>query len=263
MYNLMRADMYKLLRSRGVYICLGIIIAAACLVIFVFRVAPASGIVTEEDIFAPVAEGYMTTTMGAELALGSINSLSFFFLAGIAVVIISVFSSGAIKNEITTGISRTKYYISKWLTCCIFSMFMMILYFSLFIVFASFADGLSFGIGDYFGEALIAFGLQLLLGIGVTSVGVFLAFVTRKAGATDGIYIAFLMVPSFVIALLDIAFDWAMSFAMYDMFFLYGVFANWANAPTSDIIRGVVVTLGFTIISTVAGIILFRRAEVK
>jgi len=263
MLNLMRADMYRLVRSKGMLIALAIIIGLVALVVFVFRVAPASGIITDEDVFTPVAANEMTGAMGAQLAFGAMNNMGFLFLAGLHIIAISVFSSGAIKNEVTASISRAKFYITKWLMCCFVSIALMVVYLALFILFASFVDGFGYWGSGYMQEVLTTFGLQLTLAIGLTSVGVFLSFITRRGGATDGLYIAFLLAPSFILALLDMAFEWAMDLAMYDMGFLFGIFANYQAQPTADIVQGVAIAAGWTVVTVVAGILLFRRAEIK
>ena len=263
MMNLMRADMYRILRGKAVYISLAVMVLLAALVVFVFRIAPATGIITEEDVFVPVAENYMTGAMGAELAIGGMNNIAFIFLVGIVVTAMAAFSSGAVKNELTIGIGRTKFYFSKWLLTCLLSISAMLIFLAMFIIFATFVDGFGYWGDGYLAEVLTSFGLQSILAIAFSSIGVFFSFVTRKAAAVNGLYIAFMLVPTFIIALLAEAFPRAMDFVVYDMSFLFGVFATAANQPTADIVRGVIIGLGYILVSTVAGVLLFRKAEIR
>jgi len=263
MLNLMRADVYRLLRGRAVYISLVVIVLLVGLVVFVFRMAPATGIVTDQDVFEPVAQNEMTAAMGARLALGAMNNMAYVFLAGIIVTVAAAFSSGAVKNEISIGISRTKYYISKWLLSCAIGITTVAVCLALSIVFASFVDGFGYWGDGFLAEVLTSLGLQTILAMGLSSVGVFLCFITRKSGAALGLYIAFNLVPMFIIVLLDSAFPWAMDLAMYDMSFLFGVFAQSAAFPMADIVRGAAVAISYTIVSTIAGVMLFRKAEIK
>jgi len=259
MLNLMRADIYRMFRGKGIYIAFAFMLMLVGLMVFVFRMAPASGFVYE--LIEAVPDNYMTGAMGAELAVNGMNNTVFYFLAGIISISIAAFSSGAVKNELTMGISRTKYYISKWILSCVFSVAVMVVTLALFVLFATIVDG--FGSWDgIFGETMRIFGLQSLLAIGFSSVCVFLCFVTRRTGAALGLFLAFVLVPTFILAMLDMSFTWAMDMALYDMFFLFGAFAR-STYMSGEVVRGVLVAVGYTLVSTVGGIYLFRKAEIK
>ena len=259
MLNLMRADIYRMFRGKGIYIASAFMVVLVGLMVFVFRMAPASGFVYE--IIEAVPENNMTGAMGAELAVAGMNNTVFYFLVGIIIISIAAFSSGAVKNELTVGISRTKYYISKWILSCGFSVAVMFVTLALFVIFATIVDGFGSWEG-IFGETMRVFGLQALLAIGFSSVGVFLCFVTRRTGAALGLFLAFVLVPTFILAMLDMAFPWAMDAALYDMFFLFGAFAR-SSYMSSEVVRGVLIAVGYTTISTTAGIYLFGKAEIK
>jgi len=269
MINLMKADMYRIVRGKGIYITFAVMLAIIILTVFIMRIAPVAGvspeIVIEEFEFADrqLATESISGAIAAEMAIGSMNNMIYFFIPLLVLVSMATFSSGAVKNELTVGISRTKFYLSKWLLAVIISLVFMVLFLVLHIIFAAMVDGMGYWADGAIAEMLQAFGLQVLLSIGMVSVGIFFGFLTRRTSAVIGLYLALALVPSLVISILMGPFPRAIEAFHYDLSGLYFHFANPNLMTNFEIGRGIVVALAYAIVATVAGIVLFKRAEIK
>ena len=270
MTNLMKADMYRIMRGKGIYITFAVMLSIIILTVFVMRVAPIVGVspevVIDEFVFDDeqlMAAETMSAAIAAQMAIDSMNNIIYFFLPLLVLVSMATFSSGAVKNELTVGISRTKFYLSKWLLAVGISLAFMALFVLLHIIFALMVDGMGYWPGGAIVDMLQAFGLQALLTIGLVSVGIFFGFLTRRTSATIGLYIALALVPSLVISILMVPFPRAVEAFNYDLSGLYFHFATPSLMTNFEIGRGIIVALGYIVVATVAGIALFKRAEVK
>jgi len=268
MLNIIRADMYRILRGKGIYITFAILIAMAVLTIFVFRSSVQTGVTVvppeEAEYFNPFLQQEIIT--GADAAVMAVSSMDFqlfLFLPLIIFIALSPFSSSAVKNELTIGISRVKYYLSKWILTSALSVFMMALYLAISIVFGIIDSGVGDWSNGFVANILQSFGMQVLFALAMNSVGIFFCFVIRKAGATEGVYIALVLVPQMIFGLISIAYPdivWVLNFDLASQF---GIFAQTATLSTGEIARGLAVGAAYLIIPAVAGIALFKKAEIK
>jgi len=145
MLNLMHADMYRILRGKGLYIIFAIVVAVAILTIFVFRAAMQTGVMiapADAEYFNPFLSQEVIT--GADAAFMALNSMDFniyIFLPLIIIIAMTPFSSSAVKNELTAGISRAKFYLSKWILASALSIVVIALYLGLAILFGIIDSG--------------------------------------------------------------------------------------------------------------------------
>ena len=264
MLNLMKADMYRIVRGKGLYIIFGLAALFIALTVFVFRsVAIVLGVANVDPMDFERA-AYLTGADASLLALGNVsNSMYLFLIVPFIVVAMAGFSSGAVKNELSAGIGRGKLYGAKWMLSVLVGLVFLIFNMVLTVVLALLVDGLGdWGYG-HLANVLQSFGLQVLVMSALMSVGIFIAFVTRKTAATLGIFLAFVFVPGALASILAMAFDWAARYAYYDLTAQFAFFANVAMIDRLQIVRGVVLAVGFIVVPTVAGLAIFRRAEIK
>jgi len=259
MLNMMRADMYRIFRGKGVYTTFAIMLAFAILTVFVFRSAMQVGFV--EDI--PEALEVMTGAYAAPIILNSMDILMFFFLPFIIILAVSPFSSNAVKNELTIGISRVKFYLSKFALSSILSVIFMALYLVISVALATTVDGFGYWGNGLLTDVVQSFGMQILFALALNGVGMFFSFITRNTGATVGIYLAIILAPQLIIGLLGMAFPGVMEFMYYDLASQFGIFAQVSRLSGTEIARGIAVGLGYLLIPTIGGIMLFRKAEIK
>jgi len=281
MINIMRADMFRLFRGKAIYITFAIMMLVTILIVFVFRTAPQTGIIindeqvaetidTTEDAFEALGEvllpdraDTMNGAVAAQIALVSIDTLAFVFLVLICVIAMDMFTTGAIKNELSTGLSRTKLYLAKFILSSVFSFVFMFLYLLASILLASLIDGVGYWGDGHFTNVFASFIAQMLLVLALNSVGMFLGFLTRKEGAVIGLFLAVMYVPTAIAGLLSIAFPSAMEFLNYDLFNQFGFLSQVTNITTAELTRSIAICLIFILVPTIAGITIFRRTEIK
>ena len=269
MINLMRADMYRILRGKGIYICFAIMLAVILLTVYVMRIAPTMGVSGEVVIEGfefedrALQDNYMSGASSATMAIGAMNNMIYIFLPLLIIVSMAAFSSRAVKNELTVGIGRVKFYLSKLFLGSILSFVFMALYLVLSVALAATVDGMGYWGSGFFTEIMQAFGLQILLLLGFVSMGVFFGFLTRRTSATIGLYIALALVPSIIISILSGPFPRALNAFYYDLSGLYFHFARPGDMTGFEICRGIIVSLVYIAVSTIAGLVLFKRAEIR
>ena len=265
MTRLIRADMYRIFRSKAIYISFAVMVAFVFLLINSHNNGTTFGIhFTMEDGLEEITAAALTGAVAAQLILHNMGELVFMLLPVMMTVAMAAFSSGAVKNEFSTGLNRTQFYLAKWMTAAILCIALTVLY----MVFAVASAAVSHGMGDWghgvLGNVAGAFGMQMLFVLAFNSVGMFLCFITRKSAAVTGIYIAIALVPPVVMALLHGAFPaFAEAYVNYDLWLQLTIFAQMANRTGMEIARGLAVGVAYLTIPLAAGIALFKRAEIK
>lgn len=259
MINLMKADLYRIFRGKGFYIAFSVIIAWCAITVFVFR---AAGVTIGLQEYQPAAD-YMTGIIAAWISLQNVAGMLYIlFMVMFVMVVMSGFSSGAIKNELTTGIGRGKFYLSKFILSVFLCLFLQLFNFGVTVLLALPMDGM----GEWGGSITYlvqSFALQSLIMVGLVSVGIFICFVTQKTAATIGLFLAFTFVPALVVSLMMVAFENAINFLNYDLTSQLSFFENISLLEDVQIIRGVIIGLIYIIVPTIAGIAIFVKGEVK
>ena len=265
MVRLMRADFYRIFRGKAIYVTFVLMIIYLLLQVNAHNTGTNVGIhFTVEDGIENIASATLTGVVAAQMILHSINELVFFLLPLMIAVAMAAFSSGAVKNELSTGLSRPLFCLSKWLTSAILCTAFMLVY-----VLGAVAIGIaSGGVGDLshgvLSTILSAFGMQLLFVLAFNSLGIFLCLVTRKSAVVTAVFVAFAMAPPMLAALLHGVFPtFVEEYIYYDLWIQFTLFAQMANRSAVDIARGLAVGLGYAALLLAAGIALFKRAEIK
>lgn len=184
MINMAKADLYRLVRSKGTYICLVIIFSlyASALVI---------------DTYAIISAGYdparyfgSDTKMDIRMA-GCNANYYFLTLFPVYILLVSDFGSRTIKNTLSSVTTKTKYYVFKFLAVQCVSVAYFLLGNSAYYAIRRLIYGSDRATpaGEYF--AIIFW--QLPTFIAITSVFIMLAFMIRKAALFNTIMI---IVPS-------------------------------------------------------------------
>ena len=268
MIRLMRADLYRIFRGKAIYITFAVIAIVIALTVYVMRSSMVVGMQPGElgedfENMLPVIHETMDGAIAAGMAINSMNNMIYFFLALIIGVGMAAFSSGAVRNEISVGISRTKFYLTKLALSSIICIAFVLAYFVLHVFMAATVGGLGEWGNGFFTDALIALGAQMFFTVAMCSVGIFLCFVTRRTAAVNGLYLAFVLVPLLVVSLLMLRFPSAGEYFNYDLGNQFYIFANTVRLSGREIARGVAVGLAYILVPTIGGIALFKKAEIK
>jgi len=131
-------------------------------------------------------------------------------------------------------------------------------------VFATIGSG--FG-GDFNSDFVLRllqmFGAQVFMYIALTCVGIFFVFATKNAAAVIGAFLAFCFIPTMIIAVLA-AGNESLAFLFYfDMAMNMSRLAGMETMETADIVRAFALGGVYIATSTICGIILFKKSEVK
>jgi len=211
----------------------------------------------------PATPDVMDGAFVARMTISNMENMAFFFLPIIVAVAMAMFSTGAVKNELSTGLDRTKLYFSKFTLSAVLCLIFMLLYFLLFVIFATIINGLGYWGDGLLPSLLKSLGSLMVLTLAFNSVGIFLCFATRRTAAVNGLYIALLFVPMMIVSLLALAFPGAINFLNYELMHQFDFLSQVTDLPTAQLIRSFATCLGFILVPMLAGVGLFRRAEIK
>lgn len=181
MLNMIRADFYRLAKTRGFWITQIVIIA------FLFMTVSSSTMghvgVSSQDSIEQIDKMYEMRWDGAT-AVSAIQTMGEFLLYFILPLLVFVigndFSKETYKNILTVGVSRYKYFFSKLVS------FIIVLIFQLIMVYmTSFITGTIFnGAGDitmeFLTDTLKIMSIQILFLVAITIMSSLLLFVTKS-----------------------------------------------------------------------------------
>ena len=276
MRNIIRADIYRIVRVKGLYITLAVLLTIIVLQVtggvnmnIVGVTAPEENASIENTDPDRLDVSYLlhspTGTEAPFQVMGATSNILYIMIPLIIFIGGADFSSGAMKNALAGGLSRAKYYISKLILACVCCALLTIIYVLVSTILATIINGF----GGAFDRAFISnvlkiFLPQLLLCVAGVCVGNFFVFIfQRSGGAFTGIYIAFLLVPTLLIMVLTLMNDRLFRLFDYELTMSIGSLTQINAMPAGDIGRVVAVGGGYIVAAALGGYALFRRAEIK
>lgn len=162
MLNSINADFYRLFHSKGFYI------TQILLVVLVTGAMVSQQTITLMNMSktnaSPAGHNPLWTGVDAVLNFGSISIFLIYFSLSIFIITIGYdLSHEMLKNVVTAGISRERFFISKYFVFLIVTMFQFIIYYGVVFILSSAMNGVgNFSLGFlklFFGGV----GLQFLL----------------------------------------------------------------------------------------------------
>jgi len=270
MLNIIRADIYRILRGKALYITLIVLLAVSILNVMSMY-SFETGAIT---FYMPAGLEDEVALLAPQLIVNGVNmprliaiqmeNFVFFLLPVIVIVAGAIFSHGTVKNDLAWGVSRVKLYFSKLILASIICVLLMLF----FVASATVGAIILGGIGGsappgHWMEILQIYSAQLLFMLSYISIGVFLAFVTRRVAAINGAYMAYIFVPLFIITIIvgiNGNLSWLLDFEKLTNVMLM---AELPNLETHEIVRALGIGSVILASSTIGGIALFRRAEIK
>jgi hypothetical protein len=100
--------------------------------------------------------------------------------------------------------------------------------------------------------------------LAMNSFGIFLMFTTKRTAAVIGAYIAFTMAPIIVMSILmDVTSVNLVRLLDFDILLTIRRLGFIGQMETSEILTALGVGSGYMLLTTIGGIALFRRAEIK
>ena len=252
MFNMMRADLKRILLGKAIY--------RGITSMFVFMFFMLVVVDWSPGELSPLYGAEITTTL---ILMSNTGFIGYFSVMAMLVIVGDDFKEGTLKNTICVGLSRTQFYLAKFTLA-------MTLAILIFIVYNVGGAGLlTFSQGVYFnytaGDLLAllpAFGLQLFLFLACTSIGVCFLFIVKKAEWVYALALIFNL-PLMLVAVFRNLFPPILHLLYIDIFHTMSTLANFANFPTSEISRLLIMGLVYFIISTALGLFLFDRRDIK
>jgi ABC-type transport system involved in multi-copper enzyme maturation permease subunit len=247
MRTLLKAEGYKLLRSRALYIIL------ACLFLVTLTYLPANFYSQypsfgKDAIYSPAEIGFL---------------FIIWFPAFVGFFISSEFKSAIIRHSLSLGKSRFAVYLSKLIFAFVGIVVMMLFV----IVVMSIEYGLSRGFGEisifeYILSFAKVFSLELIYYAAFVSVFVMLAFLAWSQILMALFGIGFVMASTFAqIALINI-FDGRLAFAIKFFPDHYLSLLRPSEGGT-EFVQGIAISLVWIVASTAIGYIVFSRRDIK
>jgi len=262
---MMKADIYRIFRSKSLYITLAVLIALNVLVVGTMSVSGINFGTTWDDmgIAAPIL-GF-DGLGSAALLYTRMDNMVFLLLPLVYGLVMPLFIYCTIKNDIAGGLSRTKIYMSKLALSAILCVVLVIAYMGMGMLLATALRG--FGgpaPAGYWLNLFQTVGAQLFIMLAVTCFATFLMFVTKSGGMVNALFIGYFFVPTMLIMILYQTIsprfirlmDFLLMFSINRLGFL-------SQLSTGEILTALGVGAFHILACTIGGIALFKRAEVK
>ncbi len=283
MFNMIKADLYRITKHIALYISIAIIFVVAA--VSIYLVSP--GTVGQANIGDISTTQFSQETPLADISLEEMQSLTpqkirslmletenyeldrdilgmnmnlYYCFIFIAAIIITVdFSSGSVKNTLSSAISRRKYFFSK--TAIVFGICLLLFFLNTYVV--------------YFGNLIINGGkvssdlwtvtkislLQLPPMFALMSILTGIAFITKKTAVYNMIAIPLVMVFQIVLGLMIKLFDLNGKAVEFELQIMIG---KLSSVPDNDyIVQSCLVCGAIIIVFMGLGYLSFRKSEIK
>ena len=266
MMNIIRADIYRIVRGKGIFITFAILLALNILV-----VATSDGGTIginmgelEEALGYDYAEAQFDGLHIVEVLYTNTDNLAYYLLPLFILVAAPMFSHGTIKNSLSCGMSRVKLYFAKLLLSSGLSLLMLLFYILSGILIATIIRGYGGTPPDgYLLNILKICSAQFFLLLALNCVGIFLIFISQRTAAVIGIYLAFCLVPALIIMFLMGANPDAIKLYDFDLLGNIQKLGHMGALKRPDFIKAFATGTFYIVASTIGGIALFKRAEIK
>ena len=288
MLNIMKADFYRIVRSKGIYIGVALMLGMLALYIYtepsvIGLQDPSSGIGLQLSVNVGDGQNSEEEQIDDEqlesLSIKDLRELGlktkgyyldrdllatnmdlywvFIFVASIAVA--SDFSGSCVKNTLSSAISRKRYFMSKW----IFVMLGCVILF-LFNNFAGYFGNLLFngsGLASDFGSIVRITLLQLPPILALAGILTGFAFLFKRKAAFHAVVIPFIIVWQTLLEFLKFVLKLPEEVMSYE---LQGMITQLTLEPSvSYILKSYAVCAGIIVLFGAAGWLSFRKAEIK
>ena len=293
MMNVMRAEVYRLLRSRSFYIVVGLLLGFFIVVelmlpmrmawfgrggpwddwqdvIWTGTVHNAGDWVLAQDL----PQGGVAYALMVSMAFGSMGG--FVLLPLLLVAAGGMFTFGTVKNDMTSGISRTKLYLCKLMVSSALLTCMMAVLTVIYLLMGAVWGGYAHAPDGFWQDFVRVVVSQWFVLMALNSVGMFMLFAVRRVAVAAGVFLAaYIAVPMLLQMLMERipAWGWLRFLDLYGLpgapvvfdDSRLGAIGGWLGplvmqtAPLHALAAAAV----WLVLSTAGGLYLFRRAELK
>lgn len=283
MINLIRTDIYRMFKSKAIYIFIILCIAFAVAMPCIFDFAR-DQLANMPDVKNAMESMNMNEGQSFGFSVGmDSNALldqqtdlnAFWFVAQIfggnililfvailaSLFVTSEYSYGTIKNLVAKGFSRISIYMSKLITVWIAILIMQLV----LVVITFITSAIIFGTGAITSEIIIqVLGMiliQLLLHMAIGSICTMVAMNLKHSAGTMALNIIMITMTSSIIGLIDILLPEGMKISDYLITTNISKMAV-LDAENIAVIKSIGVAVIYTIASTAIGTVIFRKLDI-
>jgi len=271
--NNINADFFKISKYKSIWISL-IVIFAIILIVFAISMTTTNLMKNSLDSMSPEdrieTEAALAMNTGKDL-LYTLFNLSSSMIQILCAIIICIFvgnefQTGMSRTYIARGCSRVSYYFSKLITIATLTMCYCIFALILSGIFAAINGyGIEFT-GKEFGILMRSFILQYLTMMSFLSICLMFAFLFRSTGtsigAGIGIYIAFDLVISILLVLLNVRdanTDWVNFLPLQQQ----SIASSYFELRPIEIVAVSVMPIVYITLSSLIGVFSFLKRDIK
>lgn len=279
MFNMIKADLYRIVKGKAIYIALIVMLALVWFSSFAMEaghiglttsLAPSADISHEEltqrleDVDSlletrKIMKEYGSYPLDKSILSTNVN-LYYIFIVIVVIVLVTDLSNSTAKNTLSSSVSRRKYYFSKLVTAFLLGTLFLLVnnYSAYFINFIMNGKAFTSGLLEITKITL----LQLPIMYGIISLLVCFGFCFKKTAVFNGVAIPFIMV--FQLVLMGIASLFHLESTMILNYEFQYVLTNLAMSPTTTyIINSILLGVCYIVIFNFIGYNLFKKAEIK
>ena len=277
MINIIKSDLYRILKGKAIYIVLAIIIILTMVSVVGISAGTIGlsfgtgsdpsdvGLATEVNNAKTLGEYRKIIKNSGAFALdkeiiGTNTNLYYFFIVITVIVLATDFSTKSIKNTISSAISRKEYYFSKLLLILGLSTFLI-----LFNNYGAYLLNLIIN-GKAFSTPLLEFTkltiIQLPLLYGIISLLVCLAFVFKKVSLFNSISIPLIVVIQII--MISVTNLFKLNITWINDYEIQTALIKLVDSPTNTyIISCIILGVAYCAIFNIIGYYSFKKAEIK
>ena len=184
MIQTIRADFYRLFHSKGFWITEFVLLANILLGVL-YKVTSRFGtsISTDSQDVAQQVPEKMTGINALAHFSGHSDSIIFFTLIIVCLLLGVDLSRKLYKNSLAHGISRTEFFLSKTLVSFVVTIFQFILLLGLSFIIASSINGIGTAPAGFFGQFLVTILVQLIVTIAWIGIVSFVLYLSHSIAA--------------------------------------------------------------------------------
>ena len=184
MIQTIRADFYRLFHSKGFWIT-EFVLLANILIGVLYKVSSRFGtsISTDGQNITQQVPVKMTGINALAHFSGHSDSIIFFTLIVVCLLLGVDLSRKLYKNSLAHGISRTEFFLSKTLVSFVVAIFQFILLLGLSFIIASSINGIGTAPTGFFGQFLLTILVQLMITIAWISIVSFVLYISHSIAA--------------------------------------------------------------------------------
>lgn len=274
MLNIIKADLFRIFKGKGIYVCLLAIIALCSVSIYLKspgHIGISGGLtsnseVTKEDDLATPEDVRKVAGESNELldeGMMKVNGNLYYVLIFVVFAVICVdLANHTAKNVISTDVSRTTYYFAKLLLT--WGLGIAIIAISTYL---GYFGNIIFNAPSHYSSFLditIIMLRQLPIFCGIMSVLVMIAAITQKTSRYNAIAIVLVMVSQMLLMTIITVFNIDGSIIMqFEFETILRDMAVIGQIEIKTLLTGILTGIGLIIASSMIGVTYFKRYNIK